>query len=89
MSTVVEREYLTPPQVAELLGIGHDKVLRFIRQGELRAADLSSRRGVRPRWHISRTDLESFLSHRASTPPPESPRRRRRTQDEHVIEFYK
>ena len=80
------REFLTPQKIGELLGVGHDKVLGFIRTGELRAIDLSTTRGKRPRWRISRDDLDAFLARRSATPPPK-PRRQRRQPDD-VIEYY-
>ena len=43
------REYLTPPRAGKDLGVGHGKILGFIRTGELRAIDLSTTRGKRPR----------------------------------------
>ena len=78
-------EYFTPPQLGDLLGIGHNKVLDFIHSGELRATDLSAKRG-RPRWRISRRDLESFLATRVTTPVPKPARRPRKNNP--AIEFY-
>ena len=73
--TIAEKiaEYQTPPQVADVLGVGHDKILVWIHSGELRAIDVSTTRGQRPRWRISRIDLEDFLKRRAAI--PRSPRR--------------
>lgn len=79
--------YLTPPKVGALLGVGHDKVLGFIRTGELRAIDLSTTRGKRPRWRISPDDLNAFLARRSATPSPKL-RRHQKQQDASVIEFY-
>ena len=59
-------EYLTPPQVSALLGVGHDKILAWVHSGELRAVDLSATRGKRPRWRISRQALDDFLSCRSA-----------------------
>ena len=87
MTATAEQQWLSPPQIAELLGVAHLKILRFIRNGELRAFDLSSRRGERPRWKISPSDLESFLARRAATPPP-TPVRRKRKRTDGVIQFY-
>lgn len=89
MSAVAKKTWLSPPQVAELLGVAHDKVLRFVREGELRAVDLSTHRGKRPRWHISREDLDKFLARRSNSPPPKPRRRRKQNHNDNVIEFYK
>lgn len=73
------REYdLTPPQIRKELSVSHDKVLAWIRSGELHAVDLSTVQNGRPRWHIARADLEAFLSRRAATPTPKPARRRKR-----------
>jgi len=80
------RAFLTPPQVAEELGVRPHKVLAFIRNGELKASDLSERPGGRPRWKIARTDLQAFLDARAA-PKPSRPRRRAK-QPKGVEVFY-
>ena len=77
---------LTPPQVARRLGVSADKVLSYIRNGELRAYDLATKRGGRPRYHIDPADLQAFLAARSATPAPK-PQRRRRRQPGDVIEF--
>jgi excisionase family DNA binding protein len=69
---------LTPPQVAEQLGIDAAKVITWIRSGELPAANVATRVGGRPRWRIGPNDLEAFLERRRSpTPPAPRPKRRR------------
>lgn len=72
---------LTPPQLAKEWGISPDKVLGWIRSGELRARNVSQ--GNRPRYLIDRETLESFR------PPKDKPvkQRRRKTRGD-VIEFY-
>jgi len=42
--------YLTPPQVAKRFAVDPAKVLCWIRGGELRAVDLATRTGGRPRY---------------------------------------
>lgn len=78
---------LTPPQVAKRLGVTHDKILVWIHRGEMRAVDVSTTRGGRPRYRVSEEDLEDFLDRRAVTPPPSKQRRSRRSQGD-VIEFF-
>lgn len=60
-------EFLTPPEIAVLLGVSHQKVLDWIDAGELPAVDLSAARQLRPRYKIRRTDYEAFLDRRATT----------------------
>lgn len=84
---LTECEFLKPPAAARFLGVGHEAVLSWIHTGELRACDLSARRGGRPRWRINRADLEAFLARRVATPAPRQRRKSSRRAAE-VIEFY-
>jgi len=79
--------YLTPPQVAERFGCKADKVLGWIKRGELRAVNLGDK--TRPRWKIRPADLEAFEERRSNlvTIAPRKPRQRRKPDDS-VIEFY-
>lgn len=81
--------FLTPPAVAKLLAISAEKVLTWIRNGDLRAVNVAMRLGGRPRWRIRRTDLELFLAARENPPrvvrPPQRGRPRR---DPNIIEFF-
>jgi hypothetical protein len=70
--------YLTPPQLAELWGCKPEKILGFIRRGQLRAFDLSEHPGVgRPRWRISAAAVAEFEANRAAIVPPKRTRRKR------------
>lgn len=72
----------TPPQLARLWGIGYDKVVAWIRSGELRAINAATTPGGRPRYLIDEADIKSFELRRAvSPPPPPQPRKRRHTDD--------
>ena len=83
------RQKLTPPQYAEELGVGADKVISFIKSGELKAIDISSKRGSpRPRYLIDKADIEAFEAARAVVPPPAKARRRRRRRDAAVTEYF-
>jgi excisionase family DNA binding protein len=55
--------YLAPSEVADLLGVSHDTVLRAVARGELPAIRLGARL-VR----IARTDVDAWLAARAVTP---------------------
>lgn len=89
MANLIEKNYLSPPEIAEVLRVSPIKVLRWIATGDLRASDLASYRGQRPRWRISRDDLAAFLERRAQSPTPKGVRRRRKRRDAGIIEFYK
>ncbi|MCX7428771.1 MAG: helix-turn-helix domain-containing protein [Planctomycetia bacterium] len=70
------RQKFTPPQLADLWGISPDKIVAWIKSGELRAIDAATKRGVRPRFLIDVADVEAFERARSVTPPP-PPRRKR------------
>src|SRR5689334_14253479 len=69
--------YLTPPEIARLLRVCPEKVLGWIRRGNLRAINVSD--GVRPRYRVRRECLDEFLASLEVQPP--APRERRRRND--------
>lgn len=72
------RTKLSTHEIAARFGISPDKVLSWIKSGELKAIDGATRRGIRPRYLIDETDLAAFEASRAVVPPPpRMPRRRR------------
>lgn len=72
------REYLTPPAVANALGISADKVRSWIAEGQLGALNVASRTGGRPRWRIPPAELERFKRNRSSQSARKCPTCRRR-----------
>jgi hypothetical protein len=71
-------EKFTPPQLARQWGISPDKVLAWIRSGELRAVKISTNRGSRPRYLIDAKEIEAFEARRSaqrlrSGDPPQPP----------------
>jgi excisionase family DNA binding protein len=81
-----QRTKVTPPQVAERLGVSADKVLLWIRSGELRAVNVATRLDGRPRWRVDLADLMAFEERRSAVPARSAPRCRKK-QDA-VIEFF-
>jgi excisionase family DNA binding protein len=79
---------LTPPQVAKQLGVSADKILGWIRKGELHATNVATGGGGRPRYRISDEELAEFQRTRQNVKPPPKPSRRRK-KDPNVIEFFK
>lgn len=59
---------LTPPQAARILGVNPDKVLGWIRSGELKASNLAKRQGGRPKYRIAGEDLQAFRNRRTVQP---------------------
>lgn len=82
-----EKEFLTPPDIARRLRVRRDKVLGWIRSGELRAADVSQHRGSRPRWRVHQRDLGDFLDRRVARSPVKTSARTRESSMD-VVEFF-
>jgi hypothetical protein len=78
---------ITPPEIARRYGIKPDKVLGWIKAGELRAVNVAARPTGRPRWRITEADLLVFENRRAAKAPPPVDRRRQQ-KDPSVIEFF-
>ena len=88
MATTRTRPWLTPIEISRELNIGEVKVLGFIHRGELRAVDVSTSRGERPRWRISRSDLQRFLDGRACAPSVPAPKRRRTAGRDNYVKVF-
>ncbi len=78
---------LTPPEYAKQRRINPDKVLHWIASGELRAINVATKLGGRPRWRISAEAIEAFELRRSAVAPAKATRRTRRTSPD-VIEFF-
>ncbi|MFC1759716.1 helix-turn-helix domain-containing protein [Planctomycetota bacterium] len=61
------RAVLTPPQVAEQLGVAPETVVTWIKNGDLKASNLA--KATRPRYVVTPGDLDSFLKKRQPQPP--------------------
>lgn len=85
---IATRTKITPPELAARWGIDPAKVLTWIRSGELRAIDASTRQGGRPRFLIDEKDIELFELRRAVGGPPVKMPRRRKQKDMQIIEYF-
>jgi excisionase family DNA binding protein len=65
--------FLTPPEIAKLLRVSPEKILGWIRRGELTAVNVGN--GFRPRYRVSPDNLDAFLKSRQVQPPPKRLRR--------------
>ena len=65
---MTDERFLTPPQIAKVLGVGPDKVAAFIERGELIAVNTSL--STRPRWKVDPESLRRFLESRSNSPKP-------------------
>jgi excisionase family DNA binding protein len=77
---------LTPPQVAKLWRVSPDKVLTWIRSGELRAFNVATKLGARPAYRIEPEALDEFKARR--NPKPQPKQKRSRKPSAGVIEFF-
>lgn len=66
--------FLTSSELAKILRVSRDKVMGWIRRGQLTAINVSE--GARPRYRVSRESLEEFLKVREVQPPPSRTKRR-------------
>jgi hypothetical protein len=64
--------------------VGLDRIMGWIRRGELRALDMSSSRSGRPRFVVTPESLAEFEARRTTTPPPKTVRKKRTNE----IDFY-
>jgi hypothetical protein len=80
--TATPRRCYTPPTAAEFLGVSPEKIIHFIRRGELRASNITADPSGRPRYVITPEALEAFLASRQPNPPAHRPRRRRKEANE-------
>jgi len=84
----MERHF-TPPQIAEAYGVSPDKVLGWIRSGELQAINIATRAtGRRPRYVVRESDLRAFEDRRAAVAPPKLPSRPHRPKLPQVRQFF-
>lgn len=74
--------------LSQYFAVSGHTVLAWIHQGELRATDVSPKRGGRPKWRITAEAVEAFEVSRMPSPPPEPRRRGRRKQEASVVEYY-
>ncbi len=85
-------DWFSPPEIARARKIRVAKVIYWITTSQLRAVNMASKPGGRPRWRVSAFDLQAFdeaRSNRAVTPQPGDGIRKRKRSVGDVIEFFK
>ena len=83
-----ERRKFTPRQLAALWGIAPDKVLAWIRSGELKAINGCTVASSVPRYLIDINDIEDFERRRCVAPAPAKPSRRRRRKHSDLPDYF-
>ena len=78
--TPPELPFVTPAELAAMWGVAHDKVLEFIKAGELEAFNVASKRSRRPQFKVTLAAVKAFQERRsgrdpARSAPPVTPRR--------------
>ena len=86
MTTAAPARMLTPPEAAHRLRVDPSRVITWIRDGSLRAIDVSAKGTIRPRFRIDWADLAIFENSLAVSTTPK--RRRRRKRDDTVTEYF-
>ena len=82
------RTKLTPPMIAARYGCSPEKVVNWIRAGELRAFNSASSRRKRPRFLVDEADLKDFEASRSPQPSPPAAQHNRRRKLRGIKEFY-
>jgi hypothetical protein len=80
------RRKFTPPALARLWGISPEKVLNWIRSGELAAINAATTAAGRPRFLIDVAAVKEFEERRSVRCAPKLRRRQRSQRD--VIQFF-
>lgn len=76
----------TPPKQAKSWGVSVNKVLAFIRSGELRAINMAASDKHRPRYVIKLEDVADFERRREVVPKPKAAARRRKPA--HIKDYF-
>ena len=87
MAETVKRSLFLPREIAAMYRISINKVLAWVRSGELKAINVGRDNAKRPRFLIPVESLSAFEASRASRPPATKAKRRRR-QPADVKSFY-
>jgi hypothetical protein len=84
-----EGVWLSTADVAQKLTVSQDKVLAWIRAGELRATNIATKGSAKPIWKIDPSELQSFalLYSNAGTERARQPKRRKTNRPDEV-QFY-
>jgi excisionase family DNA binding protein len=93
IQNIATQRNLTTREAADVLRVSKDKILQFIRTGDLVAYDVSANTSKRPQYRIPATALSDFANKRRPTPeryvsPPESARIAKLPQGRRGRSFY-
>jgi hypothetical protein len=84
-----KRTKVSPPQLAARYGVSCDKVLDWIRSGELKAFNAATSRHTRPRFLIDEADILAFeLARQVQPDTPTARVRRSKNGDEAITRYF-
>jgi hypothetical protein len=78
---------LSPRDLCHRYKVGLDKVLGWIRRGELKAVNVATALCGKPRWVVTPEAIAEFERMRAGGLPPKKERRRQRNPPD-FVDFY-
>lgn len=83
-----QKKYLSPNEIAEVLGISADKVIDLIRAGKLKAINVATG-DKRARYRVAPEDFQAFLEQQAVKPKANivPTQRRRKAKLEKVTRY--
>jgi hypothetical protein len=84
-------EFFTPPEIAARLRVKPERVVSWIRRGELTGVNLAERGSKRPRYRVSQIALDAFLAARQECPKQVAvtkPMRQSRQKPKDYIKFF-
>jgi hypothetical protein len=85
MPDFVSDAYYSVQALSQSLKVSEDKVLAWIRSGELAAINVATSVGRRPRWRITAEAWDGFAARRTQTV---APRHRQIRKSKTVTEFF-
>jgi excisionase family DNA binding protein len=68
MPVLIDRKKFSVREVARMFGVSPNKIMAWIRAGELRAINVASRESRRPRYAIDAADIDAFEAGRQVVP---------------------
>jgi excisionase family DNA binding protein len=71
-----KNDWLSPPQVAKMLGVKGDTVRHWIHSGQLPAVNVAKKEGGRPQFAVTPAGLDIFATRRSTRPPVKQKRAR-------------
>jgi hypothetical protein len=82
------RSMISPPVLARRWAVSASKILSWIHSGQLRALNVATSLGGRPRYRISEGDIADFERRRVAVPEGVARRPNRQRRDPDIIRFF-